>query len=132
MDDIATQAGSGTEPEPLGAGATALSSVFGLLVGIVVGVITTFTHGLVFPWAVIAGLVITGALVAGFRLVFDSRIVGAAAALGVLGAITALSFPGAGGVALALDSPAGWLWALGAPVVSAAVLLLLPPARSTS
>ncbi|HEY4225487.1 MAG TPA: hypothetical protein VGM70_06705 [Pseudolysinimonas sp.] len=124
MDDIATQPESGSEPESLGAGATVLSSVFALLVGIVVGVITTFTHALAFPWAGITGLVIVVALVAGFRLVFDSRIVGAAAALGVLGALTALCFPGAGGVVLALDGPAGWLWTVGVPVVAAVVLLV--------
>ncbi len=122
MEDIAQRHEAESEPEPLGAGATALSSVFGLLVGIVVGVITTFTHGLVFPWALIAGLAIVAALVAGFRLVFGSRIVAGAAALGVLAAAAALAFPGAGGVALSLDGPAGWIWAIGPAVVSALVL----------
>jgi hypothetical protein len=112
------------EPEPLGAGATALSSVFGLLVGIVVGVITTFTHAQLAPWGLVAGLAIVAALVAGFRLVFDSRIVGASAAIGVIGASAVLALPGAGGAALALNGLPGYLWAFGPAVISAIVLLL--------
>ena len=111
--------------EPLGVGATILSSVFALLVGIVVGVITTFTHAVVFPEAAAAGLAIVAALVGGFRLVFDSRVVGAASAVGVLAASAALSFPGAGGVVLTLNGPAGWVWAIG-PLVVCAIVLLAP------
>lgn len=114
--------------EPLGAGATALSSVFGILFGIVVGVVTTFTHGAIPPWGLIAGLAVVTALVAGFRLVFGSRIVAAAAALGVVGASAVLAIPGAGGVALALDGPLGYLWAFG-PAVLSLVVLLVPAGR---
>jgi len=118
-----------TEPippaEPLGAGATALSSVFSILIGVVVGVITTFTHAAIPPWGLIAGLAVVTALVAGFRLVFGSRIVAAAAALGVVGASAALALPGAGGTALTLDGPLGYLWAFG-PAVLALIVLLVP------
>jgi hypothetical protein len=113
-----------SEAEPLGVGGTALSSIFGLLVGIVVGVITTFTHALLAPWGLIAGLAIVAALVGGFRLVFASRVVGAAAAVGVIGASAVLALPGAGGTALALDGPLGYLWAFGPAVIAAIVLLL--------
>jgi N-acetyl-1-D-myo-inositol-2-amino-2-deoxy-alpha-D-glucopyranoside deacetylase len=111
--------------EPLGAGATALSSIFGLLVGIVVGVITTFTHSQLPPWGLIAGLAIVTALVAGFRLVFGSRTVAGAAALGVVGASAVLALPGAGGTALSLDGLTGYLWAFG-PVLLSLVVLLVP------
>ena len=111
--------------EPLGAGATALSSVFGLLVGIVVGVITTFTHAILLPWGLIAGLAIVAALVGGFRLIFGSRVVAGAAALGVIGASAALAFPGAGGTALALDGWPGYVWTFG-PAAIAVIVLLLP------
>lgn len=111
--------------EPLGAGATLLSSVFAVLVGIVVGVITTFTHSLLAPWGLVAGLAIVAALIGGFRLVFGSRVVGAAAALGIVGAAAALALPGAGGAVLTLDGISGWVWALG-PVVIALIVLLLP------
>ncbi|HEY4152570.1 MAG TPA: hypothetical protein VGM38_04555 [Pseudolysinimonas sp.] len=114
--------------EPLGAGATALSSVFAVLVGIVVGVITTFTHSLLAPWGLVVGLAIVAALIGGFRLVFGSRVVGAAAALGIVGAAAALALPGAGGTVLTLDGVSGWVWALG-PVVIALIVLLLPRGR---
>jgi len=114
--------------EPLGAGATALSSVFGVLIGTVVGVITTFTHAQWAPWGLVAGLAIVTALVAGFRLVFGSRIVGAAAALGVIGASAVLAIPGAGGPALALDGVPGYVWGFG-PAVLSAIVLLIPAGR---
>ena len=117
-----------SQAEPLGAGATALSSVFAILVGIVVGVITTFTHSLVPPWGLIAGLAIVAALVGGFRLVFGSRVVGAAAALGVIGASAVLALPGAGGTALALNGWPGYVWAF-CPAAIAVIVLLLPRSR---
>jgi hypothetical protein len=116
------------DSEPLGAGATLLSSVFAALVGIVVGLITTFTHSQFAPWGLVAGLAIVAALIGGFRLVFGSRVVGAAAALGVLGAAAALALPGAGGTVLTLDGITGWVWALG-PAVIALIVLLLPRRR---
>lgn len=110
--------------EPLGAGGTALSSVFALLIGAVVGLITTFTHGQVPPWGLVAGLVIVVALVAGFRLVFGSRIVAAAAALGIVGASAVLALPGAGGTALTLDGLPGCVWAFGPALLSVIVLVI--------
>jgi hypothetical protein len=123
-----TETATEVAEEPLGAGATALSSVFGVLVGIVVGVITTFTHALLVPWGLIAGLAIVAALVGGFRLVFGSRVVGAAAAVGVIGASAVLALPGAGGTALALDGWPGYIWTFG-PAVIAVIVLLVPRSR---
>ncbi|CAN5434004.1 hypothetical protein BH10ACT6_BH10ACT6_10020 [soil metagenome] len=119
----------GLEPEPLGLGATLLSSLFAVLVGLVVGVITTFTHAQFLPWGLIGGLLVVVALVLGFRLVFASRVVGAFAALGVIAASAALALPGAGGTVLVLSSPAGWIWALG-PAILSAVALLSPGPRT--
>jgi hypothetical protein len=123
--EAAVAVGPEAAADPVGAGATALSSVFGILFGVVVGVITTFTHGVVAPWGLVAGLAVVTALVAGFRLVFGSRIVAGAAALGVVGASAVLALPGAGGTVLALDGPLGYLWAFG-PAVLAVIVLLVP------
>jgi len=123
--EAAVAVGPEAAADPVGAGATALSSVFGILFGVVVGVITTFTHGVVAPWGLVAGLAVVTALVAGFRLVFGSRIVAGAAALGVVGASAVLALPGAGGTVLALDGPLGYLWAFG-PAVLAGIVLLVP------
>jgi N-acetyl-1-D-myo-inositol-2-amino-2-deoxy-alpha-D-glucopyranoside deacetylase len=117
------------EDEPLGLGATVLSSIFAVLVGGVVGVVTTFTHDQLKPAGLIAGLLIVVALVAGFRLVFESRIVAGAAALGVVGASAILALPGAGGVVLTLGSVPGVIWAVGPAILSVVVLLVGRPWR---
>ena len=110
------------DPESLGFGATALSCIFAASAGIVVGVITTFTHGQLSPWGLVAGLLIVAALVAGFRLVFGSRVVGAAAALGVVAASVVLTLPGAGGAALVLRGAVDWAWLLGPAILSTIVV----------
>lgn len=114
----------GHEPDPdrLSVPATAVASGFAALIAAGVGVITTFTHRQFPPLGLIAGLLIVGALVAGFRLVFDSRIVAGAAAFGVVAAIAVLALPGAGGSVVVTDSPLGYAWILGPPLISVVVL----------
>jgi N-acetyl-1-D-myo-inositol-2-amino-2-deoxy-alpha-D-glucopyranoside deacetylase len=119
---------SHAEPERLGVGATLLSSVFALLVGGVVGAIATFTHRQFLPWGLVGGLLVVLALVVGFRLVFDSRAVAAASAIGVVAASAVLTLPGAGGRALVVDDLAGWIWALG-PAILSAIALVWPRPR---
>jgi N-acetyl-1-D-myo-inositol-2-amino-2-deoxy-alpha-D-glucopyranoside deacetylase len=128
MQNIPSPAAAEQPAEALGPGATALSSVFGVLVGLVVGMITTFTHGQLAPWGLIAGLAIVTALVAGFRLVFGSRVVGGAAALGVIASSALLALPGAGGAALSLHGVPDYLWAFG-PAVLSLIVLLVPVRR---
>jgi hypothetical protein len=100
----------------------ALASVFAVAIGVAVGFVTTFTHHQYVPWGLIAGLVVIAALVAGFRLVFDSRVIAAAGAVGVIAAIGVLMLPGVGGSVLVLDDPIGYAWAIAPPVLSAAVV----------
>ena len=111
------------DTEGLGVGATIIASVFAAIIGVGVGLITTFTHRLLPPVGLIAGLLIVGALVAGFRLVFDSRIVAGAAALGVLVAIAVLALPGAGGSVVVSNSVLGYIWVLGTPLIAATVVV---------
>jgi N-acetyl-1-D-myo-inositol-2-amino-2-deoxy-alpha-D-glucopyranoside deacetylase len=120
---------SGTER--LGLWSGLIACVFAALIGAAVGTITTFTHRQLPPWGAIAGLLIIGALIAGFRLVFDSRLVAGAAAAGVLAAVAVLALPGAGGSVVVTDSWLGYLWVLGTPVV-ALVAVLWPRIRRAS
>jgi N-acetyl-1-D-myo-inositol-2-amino-2-deoxy-alpha-D-glucopyranoside deacetylase len=129
MQHMSSSPEASSESEPLGVGATLLSAVFAILVGAVVGVVTTFTHAQFSPWGLIAGLAIVVALVAGFRLVFESRVVAAAAALGVVAASLVLTLPGAGGVVLVLNDPVGWIWAI-APAILSAVVVVVPRRRA--
>ena len=117
------------EQEPLGAGATALSSVLAVLVGLVVGVITTFTHHQFLPWGLLGGLLVVVALVTGFRLVFESRVVAAAAALGVAVASGILALPGAGGTVLTVTDLPGWIWAIGPTALSIIAIAVPRPRR---
>ena len=108
----------------------ALASLFAFVIGVAIGFITTFTHRGIPPWGLVAGLVIITAAVLGFRLVFASRIIGAAAAAGVIGATALLTLPGAGGTVFVLSDPIGYAWAIG-PALLAVIALAWPnPAPS--
>ena len=102
-----------------------LASLFAFVIGVAVGFITTFTHRGLPPWGLIAGLAIIAAAVLGFRLVFSSRVIGAAAALGAIGATALLTLPGAGGTAFVLSDPIGYAWAIG-PTLLALIALVWP------
>ena len=101
----------------------ALASLFALLIGAAVGFVTTFTHRQAAPWGLIAGLLVVAALVTGFRLVFDSRTIAAAAGVGVVAATAVLMLPGAGGTAFVIGDPLGYAWALGPAILTAAIVL---------
>jgi N-acetyl-1-D-myo-inositol-2-amino-2-deoxy-alpha-D-glucopyranoside deacetylase len=101
----------------------ALAALFALLIGFAVGFVTTFTHRQAPPWGLVGGLVVIAALVAGFRLVFDSRIIAAAAGLGAILATAVLMLPGAGGRAFVIDDPLGYVWALAPTALTAAIVL---------
>ena len=106
-----------------GTGALVLSCLFALVVGAIAGLITTFAHAQLAPWGIVGGLAIAAAIVLGFRLVFGSRLVGAAAAIGFVAGAVALAFPGAGAPVLVLDGPLGWVWTIGAPAIAVAALV---------
>lgn len=95
-----------------------LASLFALVIGAASGFIATFTHRALPPWGLIAGLAIVAALVTGFRLVFDSRIIAGATAIGAVGATALLTLPGAGGTAFVLGDTIGYIWAFGPAVLS--------------
>lgn len=99
--------------------------MFAFAIGMAVGFVTTFTHRQYVPWGLVIGLVVIGALVAGFRLVFDSRVIAAAAAVGVVGATGLLVFPGAGGSVFVLDDVYGYIWAI-APTLLAVAIVAWP------
>jgi N-acetyl-1-D-myo-inositol-2-amino-2-deoxy-alpha-D-glucopyranoside deacetylase len=99
-----------------------VAAVFAFAIGGAVGFVTTFTHRQYAPWGLVAGLVVIAALVTGFRLVFDSRIIAAAAALGVIVATGLLTLPGAGGSVFVIDDAVGWIWAVGPTLLAVAAV----------
>lgn len=114
------------------------SAVLPLLLGGTTGVVTTFAHraypidvGIRLPLGLVAGFAILAALLAGFRLVFESRIPAIAAAVGAIATIAVLALPGAGGSVLVVDDPVGYAWAIG-PVTLALVVVGWPRRRPHS
>jgi N-acetyl-1-D-myo-inositol-2-amino-2-deoxy-alpha-D-glucopyranoside deacetylase len=108
--------------------ALAAGAVFGAI-GTVGHQVTTTVAGAPLWTGLVVSLVMAAALVAGFRLVFRSRAVAVAAALGLYLAIGAFSQPGAGGSALVPANLPGYGWAFGPAVVAMIVLAwpTLPP-----
>jgi hypothetical protein len=113
-----------------GIGTSVVSSLFALVVGGVAGVVTTFTHAQLAPWGLVAGLAIVVALVLGFRLVFESRVVGAAAGLGFVVGTVLVALPGAGSPMFALDGPLGWIWAIAPALLIVAAVAPPWPGRA--
>ncbi len=128
-DGAAHHAAAHGDDERMGRGVAILACLFALVIGGVVGLLATFAHAQLAPWGLIAGLAIVTALVAGFRLVFASRLVAAAAGVGAAVACVLLAFPGAGAPILSLDRPLGWIWVVGGVVLVVAALLVRWPRR---
>ena len=100
-----------------------------LILGTVAGLVLTAVHqstvtigGVSLPWAVVVGLLAMGALLAGLRIVFDSRIVPTVAAVGAVAMTLVLSSPVAGGSVLVPANFAGYAWTYGLPFVIFIVL----------
>lgn len=106
--------------------------VLALLVGALTGAILTVSHqasillgSVVVPWGIIAAIIVTTALLAGLRIVFETRIVAGCAALGLLGVAAFLALQSAGGSILVPSNVVGYVWTF-APVIIAGVVLAWP------
>lgn len=123
---------------PVGEGSRARSavwpriaaSVLALVIGAVAGAIGTAAHQAIPPFGLILALVMVACLLGGLRILFESRLVAAAAAVGVLGAVAMFAGSGPGGSVLVPASDPGYWWTFG-PAVAAFVVLAWPrlPAR---
>lgn len=108
------------------------SGLLAVLIGALAGVVLTVAHrasaevlGIEVPWGVVAAVIITASLLVGLRIVFESRIVAACAAAGLLGAIGLLALGSAGGSVLVPDDPVGYVFLI-APVVIVVAVLAWP------
>ena len=115
-----------------GLGSRIGSCVVALLLGVFSGALLTFAHqaavdiaDVQVPWGIVAAIIITVALILGLRLVFGTRLVAAFAAVGLIGAVVALSIQSAGGSLLVPGNTLGFVWVF-APVVIAIVVLAWP------
>ncbi len=113
----------------LGVGARIAALVVALAGGAAVGALGTvvFQAALVVgavrvPLGLIAVMVVVAGLLVGLRLVFQSRYVAAAAAVGMIGVITVLSQESPGGSVLIPAFPLSYVWVYGPVLIAAAVL----------
>jgi len=117
-------------------GAVALAAI----VGAAVGILLTFVHQssvtasfgslgpVPIPWGILVSLALTTSLLAGLRLVFETRIVAGFAAAGLIAAVALLGLQPAGGSVLIPADPAGYTWTFG-PIIIAALVLAWPAAN---
>jgi N-acetyl-1-D-myo-inositol-2-amino-2-deoxy-alpha-D-glucopyranoside deacetylase len=108
------------------------SLVLALVLGAFAGVTLTVAHqatatvaGVAVPWGLIAGVLIMAGLLVGLRLVFETRVVPACAAVGLIGASALLALKSPGGSVLIPGTAAGYIWTF-APVVISIVALGVP------
>ena len=111
-----------------GIAARILACFFALVLGVFAGLVLTFAHqsamrvgDVSVPWGLIVALVLSAALLAGLRLVYTTRLVAGAAALGLLGVVALLSLASGGSVVVP-DNDAGRVWTIGVVLITAVVL----------
>lgn len=109
-----------------------IASLVALVIGAIAGAVLTVAHQaavvigtVVVPWGIIAAVIVTAALLAGLRIVFETRVVAGLAALGLLGIAAFLALQSAGGSILVPANPVGYIWTF-APVIIAGVVLAWP------
>ncbi|MDO7881311.1 PIG-L deacetylase family protein [Salinibacterium soli] len=106
-----------------------VSGVLVLALGLFTGGLLTAVHqsviavgDAVVPWGLIVSLVITAALLAGLRIVYETRIIAGIATAGLLVAQAFLAFASPGGSVLVPDNVAGAVWTIGSVFIAAVVL----------
>ncbi len=116
-------------------GARILNHVLLFVVGLIVGTIGTAAQqsaatilGITVPWGVIVSLLAVACLLAGLRLVNDSRWYAFATALGIVIPVAVLATPSPGGSVLIPANATGYVWIFG-PVIIAVIALAWPAAR---
>jgi len=105
------------------------TSILALVLGGATGLLMTAAHqsALVIgtvpvPWGIVVALVSSTALIAGFRIAFDTRVLPALAALGLLVVAAILASPTRGGSVVVPANLSGVLWTFVPPAVTFIVL----------
>ncbi|RQP10820.1 MAG: hypothetical protein EAS51_07880 [Microbacteriaceae bacterium] len=93
------------------------AALLALLVGVVIGAVTTFAHAGTPPWLLLGGLAVVALFVLGVRLAIGQPLVTAGAVLGVLGAVIAFALL-PGDIVIVSGDLLGTLWLLGATAVA--------------
>ncbi|AMM20289.1 hypothetical protein AX769_09085 [Frondihabitans sp. PAMC 28766] len=117
-----------TDLDDFGLPGKVVAYVLALVVGALFGAIGTVAHQDLagrFPLGVVLALAFVVALMVGFRLLFDSRLVGLIVAIGLTVVNSVLSQTSAGGSVLIPGNIIGYTW-IGGSILVAAVVLVWP------
>lgn len=113
-------------------GTRALLSLGAVLMGLLVGSVTTVVHqnvvtiaGVQIPWGLVFSLVAVTGFLVGLRIVVQDRLVVLCAAVGIVGMVFLLSQRSVGGSVLIPDNLWGSIWAI-APTLIATVVVAWP------
>jgi N-acetyl-1-D-myo-inositol-2-amino-2-deoxy-alpha-D-glucopyranoside deacetylase len=109
-----------------------VACVLALALGAFAGATLTVSHQasvqlgpVAFPWGIVVAVILTAALLAGLRIVFDTRVQALCAAAGLVGASALLAIQSIGGSVLVPGNPVGYVWTF-APVLIAVAVLVWP------
>jgi len=105
----------------------AISAVAGLLMT-AVQQSTVLIGTVLFPWGIIVALICAIALLAGLRIVFETRVLPTVAAVALLGMSALVATPTRGGSVVVADNLAGYLWTF-VPIVATFLVLAWPNLR---
>ena len=89
---------------------------------------TVLIGTVLFPWGIIVALVCAIALLAGLRIVFETRVLPTIAAVGLLGMSALVATPTRGGSVVVAENLAGYLWTF-VPIVATFLVLAWPNLR---
>lgn len=113
-------------------GTRALLSLGAVLMGLLVGSVTTVVHqnvvtiaGVQIPWGLVFSLVAVTGFLVGLRIVVQDRLVVLCAAVGIVGMVFLLSQRSVGGSVLIPNNLWGSIWAI-APTLIATVVVAWP------
>ena len=105
----------------------AISAAAGLLMT-AVQQSTVLIGTVLFPWGIIVALICAIALLAGLRIVFETRVLPTVAAIGLLGMSALVASPTRGGSVVVAENLAGYLWTY-VPILATLVVLAWPNLR---
>jgi hypothetical protein len=84
-----------------------LSSLFSLVLGIIVGTTTSLYHSVLFPWGLVVSLILIGLAIAGMRILFWERYPSGWTSIGIIGSLIMLAGVDGNGSVLIIADVAG-------------------------
>ena len=94
-----------------------LSSLFSLVLGIIVGTTTSLYHSVLFPWGLVVSLILIGLAIAGMRILFWERYPSGWTSVGIIVSLIMLAGVDGNGSVLIIADVAGLVLLGGATIL---------------